>query len=164
MSINTLSLSVLHFYQEIDKIDTDSCPVTQKFLVGTVPCLLQFNFDNEYSWIREKHVSYKITVTPPSRESLAAGRRRRAQACFKAVQDDLTAANGRLQQASRSKATLTDEIAALMAALQEKKKACQVAEKEEAWLKERKSLRVQQQQLLQDRLTHGWKDETNIKK
>ena len=49
-----------------------------------------------------------------------------------------------------------------MAELAETKKAFQVAEKEEAWLKERKALRLEQQRLLKDRLQNGWKDETEL--
>jgi hypothetical protein len=140
-------------------VDCASCPITQKFLVGAVPCLIQFHFDNGYSWLREKHVSYKITVTPPSREALAAGRRRRAQACLKAVHEDLQTASTRLQAASQQKAQLQDEVANLMAMLQEKKKAWVIAEKEEAWLKERKALRLEQERLLKERITKGWPDE-----
>lgn len=112
--------------------------------------------------MREKVVSYKITVTPPSRDSLAAGRRRRAQACLKAVEDDLKTASSRLNAASQQKVTLKDEIANLEKQLEEKKKAWQVAEKEEAWLKERKTLRVEQQKLLKHRLKNGWSDEDEL--
>jgi hypothetical protein len=146
--------------KELDRFDASDSPITQKFLVGTVPCLIQFSFENDFSWFREKQVSYKITVTPPSRESLAAGRRRRAQACLKAVEDDLQTASSRLTAATAQKATLHEEVAKLMAELQEKKKAWQVAEKEETWLKERKALRLEQQKLLNERLTKGWPDET----
>lgn len=124
--------------------------------------MLQFTFDNEYSWMREKTVSYKITVTPPSKESMAAGRRRRAKACLKAVEDDLQTAKTRLTAASQQKANLQTEVAKLMEELAEKKKSWQVAEKEEAWLKERKALRMEQQKLLKDRLQHGWKDEKSL--
>lgn len=148
--------------RETSKVDASQSPVTQKFLVGTTPCLIQLEFDNEHSWFREKQVSYKITVTPPSKESLAAGRRRRAQACLKNVEDDLSAADQRYTAASQQRATLEKQVAKLMAELAETKKACQVAEKEEAWLKERKALRLEQQRLLKDRLQNGWKDETEL--
>jgi guanylate kinase len=130
--------------------------------VGTVPCLLQFDFGNEYSWMREKIVSYKITVTPPSRESLAAGRRRRAQACLKAVEDDLKTASSRLEAATQQKKVLQEEVAKIIKELEEKKKAWQVSEKEEVWLKERKVLRVEQQKLLKHRLQNGWSDEEDL--
>lgn len=130
--------------------------------MGTVPCLIHFDFGNEYSWMREKIISYKITVTPPSRESLAAGRRRRATACLKAVEDDLSTASTRLVAASLQKNALQQEVAILMKELEEKKKAWQVAEKEEAWLKERKSLRLEQQKLLKQRLDNGWADEAEL--
>lgn len=108
-------------------------------------------------------ITYKITVTPPSRESLAAGRRRRAAACLKAVEDDLSTATSRLEAASLQKNALQLEVTKLMKELEEKKKAWSVAEKEESWLKERKTLRLDQQKLLKQRLEHGWADEKDLK-
>lgn len=137
--------------------------MTQKFLVGTVPCLIQFGWDNSYSWMREKVVSYKITVTPPSRESQTAGRRRRASACLQAVSDDLQTAQNRLEAAVAQKTAVEKQVRLLAEQLQEKKKALQVAEKEEAWLKERLNLRVEQQRLLKHRLEFGWDDEKETK-
>ena len=108
-------------------------------------------------------MSYKITVTPPSIESLLAGRRRRANACLKAVQDDLTTAAQRLEAATAQKMQLQQQVADLMQQLQERKKAWQVAEKEEAWLRERRALRQEQQAKLMQRLEHGWEDEAVLK-
>jgi chromosome segregation ATPase len=113
--------------------------------------------------MREKIVSYKITVTPPSRESLAAGRRRRAQACLKAVEDDLQTAKSRLDATTIQKNNLYNDVTKLSQALEDAKKAYQVAEKEETWLQERKTLRVEQQKLLKQRLTNGWPDEVALK-
>lgn len=109
--------------------------------------------------MREKTVSYKVTVTPPSKESLTAGRRRRAHACLQAVKEDLTTAVTRLEAASKQKMALQEQVAQMMKDLAEKKKAWQVAEKEETWLLERKNLRIEQQKLLQERLDKGWPDE-----
>lgn len=125
--------------------------------------MLQFDFMNEYSWMREKIVSYKITVTPPSRESLAAGRRRRATACLKAVDDDLQTAKSRLETTTIQKNSLYQEVTKLSKALEDAKKAYTVAEKEETWLQERKTLRLEQQKLLKQRLTKGWPDEVALK-
>lgn len=125
--------------------------------------MLQFDFMNEYSWMREKIVSYKITVTPPSRESLAAGRRRRATACLKAVDDDLQTAKSRLVTTTIQKNSLYQEVTKLSKALEDAKKAYTVAEKEETWLQERKTLRLEQQKLLKQRLTKGWPDEVALK-
>jgi septal ring factor EnvC (AmiA/AmiB activator) len=138
-------------------------PITQKFLVGSVPCLIQFSFENDYSWMREKVISYKITVTPPSAESLSAGRRRRATACLKTVEEDFQTAESRLAAASKTKSTLEKEVEKLQLELNEKKKALTVAEKEEAWLQERKALRLQQIAALKDRLEGaGWADEKDL--
>jgi chromosome segregation ATPase len=125
--------------------------------------MLQFDFTNEYSWMREKIVSYKITVTPPSRDSLAAGRRRRAHACLKAVEDDLQSAKDRLETTTVQKNHLYNEVTKLSQALEDAKKAYSLAEKEEIWLQERKTLRLEQQKLLKQRLTKGWPDEVALK-
>ena len=101
--------------------ETES-PLTQKFLVGTVPCLLQFAFSNDYSCMREKVISYKITVTPPSVDSLSAGRRRRAMSCLKAVEEDATTAAQRLSAATKQKLSLEAEVTKLTKELAEKKK------------------------------------------
>lgn len=145
--------------KEESKITVADSPVTQKFLVGTVPCMIQFRWDNSFSWMREKMISYKISVTPPTRDSLSAGRRRRATACLKAVRDDLEQAENRLTAATKSKLDLEQQVAELMKRVTERKKEWQVAEKEEAWLQERRALRVEQQRLLKQRLEHGWEDE-----
>ena len=108
--------------------------MTGKFLVGSVPCLLKFTFDNDYSWFREKQVSYRITVTPPSAEVLRAGRRRRAKACQKAIEDDLSSAQQRLDAASGQKMSLESDIAKLEKLLAEKKKSLDVIAKEESWI------------------------------
>lgn len=145
--------------KESARVDAHLAPVTGKFLVGSVPCLLKFTFDNEYSWMREKLISYRVTVTPPSAEVLLAGRRRRAKACQKAIEDDLTSAKQRLEAASTQKGSLQDQIAKLDKQLAEKKKSLEVVAKEESWLKTRVDLRVRQEGLLATRLTNGWADE-----
>ena len=109
--------------------------------------------------MREKIVSYKVTVTPPSRETLGAGRRRRAKACLNAVEEDLKSASKRLSSAGEQRRTTEEEIEALEKELESKKKSLQVVVTEEKWLKERVSLRKQQKKLLNARLIDGWEDE-----
>jgi hypothetical protein len=133
--------------------------VTQKFLVGTTPCLLRFTFDNSYSWMREKHVTYRITVTPPSKESLLDGRRRRATACVKAIQDDWQAAESRYKASISDGKKLTNQVKQLEQQLHDAQLALAVTIREEEQLKQRKELRLQQQTLLQQRLDTGWEDE-----
>eukprot|EP00980_Cylindrotheca_fusiformis_P018965 scaffold6355_cov119-Cylindrotheca_fusiformis.AAC.2 len=148
--------------QEMARCDASDIPMLGKFLVGTVPCLLQFKFDNEYSWMREKVVSYKVTVTPPSKEVLMAGRRRRAQACSKAVETDMSSAKERLSKAQDQRASLQKELEDLKKQLEQKQKSLEVVETEEKWLKERVSLREKQQKLLKERLADGWTDEEDV--
>lgn len=109
--------------------------------------------------MREKVISYRVTITPPSKESLAAGRQRRAKACLTAVDEDMKGAKQRLQAATQQKSALASEVERLAKELEEKKKSLQVASKEESWLLERVALRKEQQRLLTDRLTNGWDDE-----
>lgn len=108
----------------------------------------------------KKIISYKVTVTPPSKESLAAGRRRRAKACMHAVEEDMKSAEQRLEAATQQKTSLAKAIEKLANELEEKKKSLQGCQKEETWLKERVSLRKDQQKLLHQRLTAGWEDES----
>jgi len=150
--------------QEMSRCDASEVPMLGKFLVGTVPCLLQFKFDNEYSWMREKVVTYKVTITPPSKETLIAGRRRRAEACKRAVEEDLKSADGRLDKAQDQKASLQQELDELKRQLEQKQKSLKVIETEEKWLQERVTLRMDQHKLLQQRLDEGWEDEAAVKK
>jgi hypothetical protein len=128
-------------------------------LVGSVPCLVRFKFENEYSWFREKVVSYKVTVTPPSRETLEAGRRRRAKACLKAVEEDSKSAAKRLGSACDQRQSMQQKIDVLEKELEQKKKSLQVVATEEKWLNERCQLRTEQKKLLNQRMIHGWDDE-----
>lgn len=128
--------------------------------MGTVPCLLKFEFDNEYSWFREKVISYRITVTPPSIDTLMAGRRRRAKACQKLIAEDLDSAEKRLQTATTQKASLESEIEKLEKQLEEKAKTLEVVAKEETWLADRVKLRTLQSNLLQKRVNGDWSDQS----
>jgi len=142
-----------------ERVDSHVAPITGKFLVGSVPCLLKFTFDNEFSWFREKQISYRLSVTPPSVEVLLAGRRRRAKACRKATEDDLNSAQQRLEAAFSQKTTLESEIAKLEMLLTEQRKSLGAVVKEESWLKTRVDLREKQLNLLDERLEYGWADE-----
>lgn len=143
----------------MSRCDASEVPMLGKFLVGTVPCLLQFKFDNEYSWMREKVVTYKVTITPPTKDTLVAGRRRRAEACKRAVDEDLKSAGERLDKAQDQKDSLQKELEELKKQLEQKQKSLKVIETEEKWLQERVGLREDQQKLLQQRLDQGWDDE-----
>mmetsp|Transcript_31750 Transcript_31750/g.46832 ORF Transcript_31750/g.46832 Transcript_31750/m.46832 type:complete len:272 (+) Transcript_31750:236-1051(+) len=145
--------------KESERIEAHVAAVKGKFLVGSVPCRLKFTFDNEYSWMREKQVSYRLSITPPSAEVLLAGRRRRAKACRKATEEDLKSARQRLESASSQKTNIESEIAKLEKLIIEQKKSLEVVAKEESWLKTRVDLRVKQQELLDRRLQNGWADE-----
>lgn len=145
--------------KEPERVDAHLTPIKGKFLVGSVPCRLKFIFDNEYSWMRDKQISYKFSVTPPAEEVLLAGRRRRAKACRKATEEDLNSARQRLEAASLQKGNIEAEIAKLDKLLAEQKKSLEVVTKETSWLESRIDLRVKQQKLLDNRLNNGWEDE-----
>ena len=128
-------------------------------MVGSVPCWIRFKFDNDYSWVREKVISYKITVTPPSLETLYAGRRRRAKACLKAVMDDLKSVDKRRRAANDQQTLLETELEELRLELEQKSKTLQAARDESKWCTERVALRTEQMSLLETRLNDGWEDE-----
>lgn len=144
---------------EAARVNSHEEPITGKFLVGSVPCAIVFSFDNEYSWFKEKLVTYRITVRPPSRDNIIAGRRRRAKAALRAVTDDVSSAEKRLERATQQRTALATEIARMEKELAEKKKSLDVAQKEEGWLKDRVKLRAEQQTELRKRLDNGWDDE-----
>jgi hypothetical protein len=78
---------------------------------GSVPCTLNFKFENKFSWITE--VSYKIRVIPPSSEMLLTGRRRRATACLQALDNDIGQTNMRLNEVYNQGSILQNEAEAL---------------------------------------------------
>lgn len=145
--------------KDIERADSSLKPINGKFLVGSVPCALIFSFDNEYSWVREKLISYKITITPPSKEIISAGRRRRASSALQTLLDDKASAETRLAKASTTRLTLSDEVQELERELEEKKKSLLVAQNEEDWLTKRVTLRDEQLEMLNSRLENGWEDE-----
>jgi len=144
-----------------EREDTHLSPCTGKFLVGTVPCTLVFTFDNQYSWITEKSATYKITVTPPSKENVMAGRRRRAKATLKSVNEDASSAGERLENANTQKSSLESTIEKLEKELEESKKNLEAVTKEVDFLSVRCDLRKTQISMLNERLEKGWEDETS---
>jgi hypothetical protein len=138
-------------------------PLKQKFLVGTLPCLIKFTVSNEYSWVRDKIISYKITVTPPSGTSLLQSRRARATTSLAMVQEDVKKEMPKLDSLRSQKLKLEQEVATMSKELEAKKKALQAAALAEKNLLERKTLRLEQERLLKERLQHGWADEKSVK-
>jgi len=145
---------------EDKRVDAHLEPVTGKFLVGGIPCVLHFRFDNGYSWMTEKRVTYKVTITPPHEKHIITGRRRRAKIALRVVEEDLKAADDRLNFAQESKTTMEKEVALLEKELLKKKKALETARKEETLLMDRIKVRKEQVSLLNNRLENGWDDET----
>jgi hypothetical protein len=114
--------------------------------------------------MREKVVSYKVTVTPPSLQTLAAGRRRRAKACLKAVMEDYQTNQTRCQAASDQRTMLESELEQLKLEIVQKEKSLKRVVEEERFCKARVGLRQEQVKLLQGRLENGWDDEREWKK
>jgi hypothetical protein len=157
--VNAPSHTIPSSCQEKTRQNSHLDAITGRFLVGSVPCALVFSFDNEYSWFREKKVSYKIKVSPPTVENIIQGRRTRAKSALDVVQSDKESAETRLEGVSSKYGTLIQDIERLETELAEKKKTLGVVEKEEGWLKQRVQLREIQESLLTRRLVEGWEDE-----
>lgn len=145
--------------KEPSRVDSHVEPVTGKFLVGSVPCALVFSFDNEYSWFREKRVTYKITVTPPRVEHVVSGRRLRAKKALAVVSKDGQEMDGRYDAAAAKRGELEGEISRLEKELAERRKSLDVVATEEKWLEKRRAVRAKQIKMLKDRLERGWDDE-----
>lgn len=146
----------------LDRVDAEVKPVNGKFLVGSVPCALIFTFDNEYSWFREKRITYKITVRPPTKENIIAGRKYRAESALKVISTDLTGAEDRLGSVSTKHEELISDVERLEKELEEKKKSLGVVAQEVDGLKKRVQLRSVQEDLLNRRLADGWEDEYEL--
>ena len=84
--------------------------VSDQVLVGagSVPCTLNFKFENKFSWILE--VTYRIRVIPPPRNILSEGRRRRAKAGLQALDYDLNLSNQRFKDAYNRRLGLEREV------------------------------------------------------
>lgn len=83
---------------------------------GSVPCTLNFKFENKFSWITE--VTYKIRVIPPSIEALFAGRRRRAAASIEALDSDISKTNMILNKVYSQGSILQNEVDTLLQQVQ----------------------------------------------
>lgn len=144
---------------ENTRINSHISAIYGKFIVGAVPCALIFTFDNEYSWFREKYVSYKICIKPPTKATIMSGRRTRARKVLRVIGDDKSGAETRLKGVSTKRTELINKIVHLEKILGENKKSLDVIQKEEAWLTKRIHLRDVQNNLLLIRLNEGWEDE-----
>ena len=145
--------------KESARVDSHLEPVTGKFLVGSVPCALIFSFDNEYSWFREKRVTYKITVTPPRTTNIIKGRRLRAKKALEVVTNDKKEIEERYETAVSERSSLEKEVNKLEKEIEEKKKTLAKTAREESWLEKKRSVRSEQIKMLNQRLKKGWADE-----
>jgi hypothetical protein len=150
--------------KESARVDSHAEAVTGKFLVGSVPCALIFSFDNEYSWFREKKVTYRITVTPPCEENVIKGRRLRAKKALEVVTEDNAEMEERYERATSQRAELENEVKKLEKEIAEKKKSLDVVLTEEKWLEKKRVVRAEQIKLLNGRLEKGWADEKKLEK
>lgn len=145
--------------KETTRVDSHLEPVTGKFLVGSVPCALVFTFDNEYSWFREKRVTYRIVVTPPRTENVVKGRRLRAKKALEVVEADGRDLDERHAAAKTRRAEAKTEVERLEGELARWKKALDDVVAEEEWVGKRRIVREEQVRMLNERLENGWEDE-----
>jgi len=145
--------------KEISRVDSHIEPVTGKFLVGSVPCALIFAFDNEYSWFREKRVTYKIVVTPPKIADVINGRRLRAKKALEVVTNDGRDLDVGLKSTSSRLAETRIEVERLERALADARVALRELTGEEEALVRKYDVRSAQIKMLTDRLENGWDDE-----
>lgn len=144
--------------KETDRVDSHIEPVTGKFLVGSVPCALIFTFSNEYSWFREKRVTYRIVVTPPKFDNVVIGRRLRATKTLEIVVANSKELSVQYTESTKRKIELTNEVKQLEDELSEMKKALEDVTSEEGWLGKKIFVRKEQITSLTYRLENGWED------
>lgn len=101
-------------------------------------------------------------MTPPTLDTLYAGRRRRAKACLKAVGDDLKSADKRRRAANDQLTLLETELEELKLEMSQKSKSLQAVKDEAKWCVERVEVRMEQKTLLEGRLENGWEDEKEL--
>ena len=78
---------------------------------GSVPCMLQFRFDNKYQTLLEKViVSYRIKVTTPPKELIMRGRRKRGDTSMKLIEKDLNSQKESLAKVDGQIEYLEEEI------------------------------------------------------
>jgi len=149
--------------KEESRVESHLESVTGKFLVGSVPCALIFSFDNEYSWFREKRVTYEITVTPPKIENVVKGRRLRAKKALELVEKDAGELKEEHEAAERKKTELKINIKKHKEEMAEKKKLLKDIEEKDQSSEKMRSVRVEQIKMLNQRLEKGWEDEPSGK-
>lgn len=87
---------------------------------GSTPCTLQFKFENSYATLLEKvSLSYRIKVTPPSKDVVMEGRRRRAKACLAALNVDMSAITERLGLTSQRRIELETDVSTMISKMDE---------------------------------------------
>ena len=145
--------------KEMTRVDCHLEPTTGKFLVGSVPCALVFAFDNEYSWFREKRVTYKIVVTPPKVEDVISGRRLRARRALETVMADVRDIDEERASTSTKRVETREEVERLERALVDARIALAELASREDMLIRKSEVRSRQIDMLEHRLKNGWDDE-----
>ncbi|KAG7343477.1 hypothetical protein IV203_021422 [Nitzschia inconspicua] len=99
---------------------------------GSAPCQLQFRFHNTYRTLLEKVVlSYRIKVTSPPKELVLKGRRTRADACLRSVEEDLSKNREIMAKIAGQKEYLEEDIAKLQRSIMKKSKMVTTIQDEE---------------------------------
>lgn len=80
-------------------------------------------------------MSYKIKVTPPNPSILIEGRRRRAAACLRTLEEDYSAVMKKVETSEKDRTALQEEIAALEKQVLEMETTLQSLRMEEVQLK-----------------------------
>jgi len=146
---------------ELSRVDSNVAPVIGRFLVLSVPCALVFTFDNEYSWFREKSISYRITITPPDLKHLVHARKVRAKIALQHLLEDKQTTEKRLEIIASKRTSLLEEIELLEREMAEKRKTLHAMTSEEEGLIQRITLRRLQEEEIEKRKQKNWVDESD---
>ncbi len=135
-----------------ERVDSGDGPITGSFVVTEAPVTVLLSFDNNYSWLRSKVLSYSVTIKPPSESVTHGARLERIKAGLDNARVDRSSALMRLDKVVEQGAKLSDEIARMEIEIEQKRVALAEAEKEKIVLEDRARFRDAQIDGLERRL------------
>ncbi|GMI62659.1 hypothetical protein ScalyP_jg2648 [Parmales sp. scaly parma] len=137
---------------ELTRVDSHMDPVTGTITIPEA-CVLLLYWDNHFSWLKTKLLSYSVTVIPPSPEQLGAAKVTQLSEVLGGVEKDLKVSCERLSKVREAGSVLAKKKCKLEEELAEVNKHLAVAKSEEGVLLDRKGFREGQKVGLRERLT-----------
>ena len=146
------SSGVRHVLVPEERIDCSMDPMVGSNDFKTKGGWVVFSFDNSYSWLREKSLSYHIVLEPVDATARRVLRHREARAVLRRAAEDLTRAERRMSRTEAATSELKGSLNELEATLQSlqaqiaaKKHSLKELQTETSFLEHRIHIQRQQQ-------------------